>query len=624
MAKIIIKNSEISSSAGINIPGNLSIAGDTVIGDVFTDSLVVNAHTTFNEDISAEEIVISSSFKGDGSQLHSLTASNISNFTNDVRSKFSAGTNITISNGVISSTAAGGTAGGTPGGTNQTVQFNSGSTFSGSASLIYNYTTNTLSGTTAEFTTVTASNVLIHGTASLFSSPQTAYVLYDSASDKVSVFPGLSVTGSITASGPTQLTTVSGTTAQFTNITGSTGKFIQLTSSNFYNSLTVGLGVAPTSNYRMIAKNASTNTANAIRVENTLNTIGMNIGINAANQGVLQADRDLILGGGTNYGITANSSREIHFNAGTNGAALGRITFTNQYVTVAAVPYNSYNFVISGTVGSTTQGRLQFANLGTAAAPLITQISDTNTGIYFPDADTVAISTNGTERLRITGSGDITVENISGTTAQFTTITASNIYPLSFGGKYPLLLEGPQVGMPGWQVIGVGATGLACPVSSSYIVPFWFGAPITIDAASFYVSQTVPGALADFSIWSCEPTSSAPSFVPVSRRYVESSIDVSTVGIYTITSSMPLTLEPGFYAAVITSNTSSLGCYALTYNADSFRSARVASTGFQLQLVQGYTAPTGYPIGTTWSGSISTTVSNGALGYRGQVAIRWR
>ena len=49
--------------------------------------------------------------------------------------------------------------GGTPGGTNTTVQFNSGSTFSGSTNLIYNYTTNTLSGTTAQFTGLTSSVV---------------------------------------------------------------------------------------------------------------------------------------------------------------------------------------------------------------------------------------------------------------------------------------------------------------------------------------------------------------------------------------------------------------------------------------------------------------------------------
>lgn len=44
-----------------------------------------------------------------------------------------------------------------PGGTNQTIQFNSGSTFSGSTNLIYNYNTNTLSGTVSQFTQVTAS-----------------------------------------------------------------------------------------------------------------------------------------------------------------------------------------------------------------------------------------------------------------------------------------------------------------------------------------------------------------------------------------------------------------------------------------------------------------------------------
>jgi hypothetical protein len=285
---------------------------------------------------------------------------------------------------------------------------------------------------------------------------------------------------------------------------------------------------------------------------------------------------------------------------------------------------SNLDVVISGTNNSTGQGRLRFLNSGSAAFPLITQINDTNTGLYFPDADTVAFSTNGTERLRITGSGNITTTSIlSGTTAQFTTITASNIYPLSFGGNYPLLMGGPEVGMPGWQVIGTGTGGVACPLSSSYIVPFWFGAPITVITASFYVTATVAGARADFSIWRCDFTSSAPAFLPVSRSYVESNIDVSTVQLYNITSSMPLTLDPGLYVAVITSNTSSLTCRALTYNADSFRSARV-STDFQLQLVEAYTAPTGYPIGTTWSGSISTSTANGALGYRGQVAIRWR
>jgi hypothetical protein len=43
---------------------------------------------------------------------------------------------------------------------------------------------------------------------------------------------------------------------------------------------------------------------------------------------------------------------------------------------------------------------------GTAAAPSITFSGDTNTGIYSPGADTVAIGTGGTERLRVDSAGN--------------------------------------------------------------------------------------------------------------------------------------------------------------------------------------------------------------------------
>lgn len=56
---------------------------------------------------------ISGSFSGSGALINNLTASNISNFTNDVRAQFSAGTNITINNGVISASGGGGGGSGT-------------------------------------------------------------------------------------------------------------------------------------------------------------------------------------------------------------------------------------------------------------------------------------------------------------------------------------------------------------------------------------------------------------------------------------------------------------------------------------------------------------------------------
>ena len=105
-------------------------------------------------------VPITGTFSGSADGLYNLTASGISNFTNDVRAQFSAGTNITITNGTISSTGGGS---GSPGGTDTNIQFNSGSTFSGSSNLVYNYTTNTLSGTVAQFTTLSASNTNVNG-----------------------------------------------------------------------------------------------------------------------------------------------------------------------------------------------------------------------------------------------------------------------------------------------------------------------------------------------------------------------------------------------------------------------------------------------------------------------------
>lgn len=52
---------------------------------------------------------------------------------------------------------------------------------------------------------------------------------------------------------------------------------------------------------------------------------------------------------------------------------------------------------------------------GTAAAPTLIPTGDTNTGMWFPAADTIAWSTGGTERLRISSAGVISVANGAGT-----------------------------------------------------------------------------------------------------------------------------------------------------------------------------------------------------------------
>jgi hypothetical protein len=44
---------------------------------------------------------------------------------------------------------------------------------------------------------------------------------------------------------------------------------------------------------------------------------------------------------------------------------------------------------------------------GTVSAPAITTTGDTNTGIFFPAADVVGLSTGGTERVRVDASGNV-------------------------------------------------------------------------------------------------------------------------------------------------------------------------------------------------------------------------
>jgi len=54
----------------------------------------------------------------------------------------------------------------------------------------------------------------------------------------------------------------------------------------------------------------------------------------------------------------------------------------------------------------TVGGIASFAD-GSASAPAITNTGDTNTGVFFPAADTVGITTGGTERARVDSSGNM-------------------------------------------------------------------------------------------------------------------------------------------------------------------------------------------------------------------------
>jgi hypothetical protein len=91
-------------------------------------------------------------------------------------------------------------------------------------------------------------------------------------------------------------------------------------------------------------------------------------------------------------------------NTGT-GNGQSTITAAASGDTVYTLPSGGGTFV---TTSSTQALTVPFAS-GTASAPSVTFLGDSNTGIYSPGADQVAVATNGTGRLFIDASGNVGV-----------------------------------------------------------------------------------------------------------------------------------------------------------------------------------------------------------------------
>ena len=97
----------------------------------------------------------------------------------------------------------------------------------------------------------------------------------------------------------------------------------------------------------------------------------------------------------------------------TSGTALvstgdtnGTLVIQTNGSTVAATFGTDQKLTLAGAL--VTTGVSTFA-AGSAAAPSITTTGDTNTGIFFPAADTIAFAEGGAEAMRIDSGGDVLV-----------------------------------------------------------------------------------------------------------------------------------------------------------------------------------------------------------------------
>jgi hypothetical protein len=85
-----------------------------------------------------------------------------------------------------------------------------------------------------------------------------------------------------------------------------------------------------------------------------------------------------------------------------------RISINNILACSPTATLASATITGAATVGTTlgVTGVSTFA-AGTALLPALTTTGDTNTGIYYPAADTFAVTTGGTERYRVDSSGNV-------------------------------------------------------------------------------------------------------------------------------------------------------------------------------------------------------------------------
>jgi hypothetical protein len=85
---------------------------------------------------------------------------------------------------------------------------------------------------------------------------------------------------------------------------------------------------------------------------------------------------------------------------------------------VVIQPDNSGSLVLQTNSGTTaltidTSQRAAFV-AGTAALPAITTTGNTNTGIFFPAADTIAFAEGGAESMRLDSSGNVSIGSTAG------------------------------------------------------------------------------------------------------------------------------------------------------------------------------------------------------------------
>jgi len=358
---------------------------------------------------------ITGSYSGNGSALTNLTASSITNFTNDVRAQFNAGTGIQINAGAISASNV-------PNSSLQNSAVSIGSTaisLGTTGSDIQGLTTltaSTATGTNAQFTNITASAISASSPNSKFAS---------------ATFDNISVTaGAINA--------VIGNTTQ------STGKFTTLSASS-----TLQAGGAATIAGNLTVNGGQTSVQSFTASAGISSSAGLVIGGNARVLGNITTDNNLIVSGNTTLGNASTdivtSNAQFTASSGLSASVIDvsdkATTRTNLGLAIGT-NVQAYDATLATIAGLTTAADryIYFTGIDTASVGTITSHGRS----ILDDADAAAtrttlglgtIATQNANSVAITGGAiDSTAIGATGqSTGKFTSLSASTT--LDVGGS---------------------------------------------------------------------------------------------------------------------------------------------------------------------------------------------
>ena len=415
---------QFSAGTGVSISSGQisvsSIANSSLTNSslaIGTTSITLGATGSTIQGLTAlsSSVVSASNFYGAGANLTNLTASNVDNFTTDVRGQFSAGTGISISGGSISAASVPNSSL-----TNSTIQFGSTPASLGDTITVIGVTTlsassvlsgasiqaGTFTGNGASITNLTASNVdnfttdvrgqFSAGTGISISSGQisTSGVLFNISEDTTPQLGGnldlngsditgtgdISITGNLTSSGTVSASIFYG---DGSNLTG----FSYI--SNILEDTTPQLGGTLDLNGQAIS-------GSTVQITGSISVSGSATLTNLTASGHVSAS--VFYGDGSNLtGISSGGGSYSH--TATGSAPANPATGSWWYDTTNNVLYNRVK---------DDNGTEAWIDVSTATSTLVIKDADSDTKIQVEesaDEDKIRFDTSGSERMIIDNSG---------------------------------------------------------------------------------------------------------------------------------------------------------------------------------------------------------------------------